>query len=286
MRDRRFGLGALALACVLAVSACGGASATPSASPTLAPTKAATPLPTASPSPSPSPTPEPDCGSLRSDVEGLTKGNEAYRANVDAQLALGCIVYLNSFSALYLVDTASGAVQKIGDFPKGSDMYDIALAPDGTLYGSDEQGRVLVSIDRWTAATTRIGRTASFVNGLTVASDGRMYGSGYAKVFVVDRRIGTATEIGSLGSYQSAGDVTPNGWGYLLLSSAVLLRIDPSDGSHASVGTAHFDTVFGLTMTAAGLFGCTSAGEFLGIDSLTGNYKVIASGLPKCYGMG
>ena len=227
-----------------------------------------------------------DCGSLRGEAGGLTSGSDAYRSNVQAQVAAGCLVYMSSGSALYRVDTASGATVKVGDYRQvGGGMWDIALAPDGTMYGLASQGAELVAIDRWTAATIDIGPTKHDMNALTVMPNGKMYGLGGAALYVVDPHSGAATEIGPTG-YGSAGDLTSDGSGSLLLASRVLVRVDPSTGSAQAIGTADFSNVLGLTMTATGLYGGTNNGELLSINVSTGEYHVIASGLPAWTGMG
>jgi len=267
------------------LSAC-GTGATPSATPT--PTPAPMPSPTPTPKPKPTPTPKPtvlDCATLRIAAKGRTLGSSAYRSNVEAQVRAGCLVYMSSPASLYLVDVASGTVVKVGDYGQVGDMFDIALAPDGTMYGLASSGSELVSIDRWTGATTDIGSTNATLNGLTVMPNGKMYGSGGTDLFAVNPHSGAATKIGSTG-YASSGDLTSDGSGSLLLASNVLVRVDPTSGSAHAIGTADFSDVFGLTMTATGLYGGTSGGQLLSIDPLTGQYRVVATGLPAWYGMG
>ena len=115
--------------------------------------------------------------------------------------------------------------------------------------------------------------------------NGKMYGSGGTDLFAVNPHSGAATKIGSTG-YASSGDLTSDGSGSLLLASNVLVRVDPTSGSAHAIGTADFSDVFGLTMTATGLYGGTSGGQLLSIDPLTGQYRVVATGLPAWYGMG
>jgi hypothetical protein len=192
---------------------------------------------------------------------------------------------MSSASSLYLVDTASGTDVKVGDYGQVGDMFDIALAPDGTMYGLASGGNELVRIDRWTAATTDIGPTNDTMNGLTVMANGTMYGSGGTDLFVIDPQSGATTHIGSTG-FESSGDLTPDGAGSLLLAATYLVRVNPADGTAQAIGTARFDNVYGLTMTATGLYGGTDDGELLRIDASTGTYQVIASGLPAWNGMG
>ena len=226
-----------------------------------------------------------DCGPLRSGAADLTPGSDPYRSNVEAQVAAGCLVYMSSASSLYLVDTASGTDVKVGDYGQVGDMFDIALAPDGTMYGLASGGNELVRIDRWTAATTDIGPTNDTMNGLTVMANGTMYGSGGTDLFAIDPQSGATTHIGSTG-FESSGDLTPDGAGSLLLAATYLVRVNPADGTAQAIGTARFDNVYGLTMTATGLYGGTDDGELLRIDASTGTYQVIASGLPAWNGMG
>jgi hypothetical protein len=87
---------------------------------------------------------------------------------------------------LVQVDLATGAVTPIGPFVPEACVRDLALAPDGTLYGIREDSRTLppfVTLVRFDTATgdpTDVGQIAGADasledGGLTLAADGTMY---------------------------------------------------------------------------------------------------------------
>jgi hypothetical protein len=87
---------------------------------------------------------------------------------------------------LVQVDLATGAVTPIGPFVPEACVGDLALAPDGTLYGlreievDEDPFVILVRFDTATGVPTDLGQVNGVASleegGLTFAADGRMFG--------------------------------------------------------------------------------------------------------------
>lgn len=206
------------------------------------------------------------------------------RAEVQMSVAAGDLVYLSTARSLYLAETGTGALTYIGDYDD-SGMFDIAMSPDGSMYGVADYGDDFVRIDPATAATTYIGRTGATVNGLGVTPDGTIVGSGYDEIYTIDRDTGHATLVGQTGGFDSAGDLSGGAPRPLFFASDVLTRVDLTTGRAAAVGSKVIGCLYGLAETASGLFGATCRGEFLKIDRSTGAYTVIHDATPTWYGM-
>ena len=192
---------------------------------------------------------------------------------------------MSTDSELYLVDTKSGDLTEVGQYTRGG-MYDIALAPGGAMYGMADTGHLLVSIDPATGETMDIGRTGAIINGLTVARDGSLLGSGSNAIYAIDGSTGLATLLGRTGGAVSAEDATQaaSGITYFAAYGSGDGRSQPP-GAFSAIGDDPVDCLYGLSATPSGLFGATCAGELLKFDVATGAFTVIASGLPSWYGM-
>lgn len=109
--------------------------------------------------------------------------------------------------SLYLIDLATGTKELIG--PVGfDDVEGTDLAPDGTLYGWDDNTDRLIRIDPQTGAGTAIGTATDVVEGvpgLTICPDGTIY--------------------------LAALDFDPRGF------PSVLYEVDPSDSSLFEIGS-------------------------------------------------
>lgn len=149
--------------------------------------------------------------------------------------------------------------------------YDIALAADGRLYGSDGGG--LYRIDLHTGGTSRIGDFGSFINGMDFVGD-TLYGSGNLWLYAIDLGSGHARMVGSNLAYASSGDL--EWYGEKLYMSAEgtwgdkLLWWDLESGRPVLVGAIGYHWVYGLAATSAGMLAFTARGEVLSIDLSTG----------------
>lgn len=224
------------------------------------------------------------CALLRSGFASLAPSTNGYRSNVDKQIESGCLVYMSTFAELYLVDTTSGAMIRVGKYGHPG-MFDIARAPNGTMLGVADFGSTLVSIDPWTAETTSIGATGSGLNGLVVDRDGNVFGSGDSTLYRVDAGTGKAVSIGPTGDNPSAGDLAIDSLGRMFLSSDILTRVDPATGSARRLGSTTLNCVHGLAATPLGLFGGSCDGQLIVLDPDTGAFSVVWDGLLEWAGM-
>jgi subtilisin family serine protease len=168
-------------------------------------------------------------------------------------------------STLYTIDLATGALTTIGPITNGPCIIDIAITPDGTLYGEDIVNDVLLSIDPGTGAGTVIGPIgfdANYAQGMDYEEEsGTLYLTSFnnatydAELRAVDVNTGNTTLIGIFGNFyevDSTGFATGGGnpdvpW---LFESPVTGTV-PADTS--VVIDVTFDTItytVGTTVTA------------------------------------
>jgi hypothetical protein len=208
------------------------------------------------------------------------------------EIPLGCTAggYAVSDSTLYSFEVPSGALASIG--PTGASMYDIALHPNGTLYGVDSVGG-LYTIDVTTGNATLLVSLSgdSDANALEATPDGTLYGATEeGELFTIDPQTGVTTDVLTYpDDLTSSGDLAAIG--SLLYASASgtgssdeLLVIDPASGSASVVGSIGFQCVYGLASYAKSLFGFTCGGDIVSIDTTTGAGTVVATGGPEYYG--
>ncbi len=149
----------------------------------------------------------------------------------DVALTPGNRLYGINYTALFDVDTATGATRQRSTLPAGSyNAFD--LAPDGTLYIGG--GRRISSID---VAT---GRLTAFAN-LPSPSSGDI-------AFVANRMLVTVT-----------GAVDDD-----------LVEVDVATRVARRLGSIGFPCVWGLAAYGATLYGFNCEGYILGIDTATG----------------
>ncbi len=153
-------------------------------------------------------------------------------------------------------------------------MFDIALDPISDILYGVTGGSRLYFIDQSTASTSLIGNTAAFINGLTFSKDGTLYGTGSNRLYTIDLATGSANLIGA-GSYSSSGDIAFDDSGNLYLSSTTgagdsLWSLDTSTGIGSLLGPTGFNNVYGLNYANSTLYGFTSSGFTIALDTLTG----------------
>lgn len=162
--------------------------------------------------------------------------------------------------------------------------YDIALAGDGTLYGSD--GSSLYRLDLLDGTATLLGSFGAFVNGMTFVGE-TLYASGLTELYTVNVGTGHAQLVGSTG-FVSAGDLQ---WFqdalYLTATAAPsdrLVRLDPVTGSGTLVGDIGFLQVYGLGVSGSRMYGVTATGDLLEIDPTSGAGVRVGSAGGRVYG--
>jgi hypothetical protein len=185
------------------------------------------------------------------------------------------------------IDLPDGTLHTLATLDES--LTDIALSPDGTLYGA-----IPGELDRvdYTAGTsTRIVDVPGRFVSLDVAPDGRFYGASMNDVYLLDVATGTATVVAHLPfRYEASGDVAFVD-GELLATANITPDMDdvlvhvPLDGSASEIlGSTFQQCVWGLAPFGSLLYGLTCDGELLSIDPASGASMVLATPGPDFYG--
>ena len=113
-------------------------------------------------------------------------------------------------STLYTLDLSTGAVTMVGSTGQNDCIIDIAIDPQGNMYGVDIIANTLVAIDKSTGASQTIGSLGSidvnYAEGMDIdQSTGILYFAGFdlntflGTMYTVDLTTGLATEVGLIG---------------------------------------------------------------------------------------
>lgn len=167
----------------------------------------------------------------------------------------------DSAGELFKLNPATGSKSLIGRMPVV--MYDIASSRSGQLFGVDARSS-LFKINASTAQVTRIGSVGGFVNGLTFAPDGKLYGSGYNHLYTINTSTGHGTLFGNFASgVNSAGDLAFDDKGNLYFTTTLdkLIRINLRSHSYTTVGSIGFHEVYGLAFMNGKLYGMSNFSE-------------------------
>ncbi len=201
----------------------------------------------------------------------------------------GCVAraLAHDMTTLMEIDLPEGTVHTLGVLPVP--LTDIALAPDGTLYGAipGELDRV----DYVLGTSTRVVDVPGRFVSLDVSPDGRFYGAANDRVYRIDVVTGTRTEVARLPfGYESSGDVAFVE-GELLATANRMASMDdvlvhvPLDGTASEIiGSIGHRCVWGLAPFGALLYGLTCTGDLLSIDPTTGRATVLAHPGAEFYG--
>ncbi len=179
---------------------------------------------------------------------------------------------------LYTLNLGTGQAHAIGNM--GVDLFDLAEDSHGNLYGVDSSSN-LYRINTSTAKLTRIGSTGVFLNALTFSINGTLYAAGNNGLYTLSTSTGHATELGTLGSNTSAGDLAFDRSGnlYLTTNANQLLRINLSARTYTDVGSIGFNEVYGLVFGSDGiLYGLSNTtDQAFSINVTTGRGTLVSS---------
>ncbi len=173
-------------------------------------------------------------------------------------------------------------------------LFDIAIAPDGTLYGLSS--RTFYSIDTNTGAATSIGRHG-IRNGNALEFD--VTGAAFAmgrnstKLYAIDTGTGAATAIGGpRRGAKSSGDLAFDSSGNLYLAGHgrrgdSLLSVDAATGAQTTVGGTGVVDLYGLAYLG-GVMYAASGTNIYAMDLATGVLGTAVSfagqGITAAYG--
>lgn len=100
-------------------------------------------------------------------------------------------------TGLTRVNTSTGVQTLVGGWGLGGKIIDaIAFAPNGTLYGVDNEGTStsLYTINRQTGLATRVGAVGNYVFGLDFTPDGTLYGAS-GEIFTINTTTGAEGQV-------------------------------------------------------------------------------------------
>ncbi len=170
-------------------------------------------------------------------------------------------------STLYTLDLSTGATTLVGNSGQPDCIIDIAIDPQGNMYGVDLVADTFVAIDKTTGASQTIGSLGIFVNyaqGMDLdQSTGTLYYAAYTssgQIYTIDLTTGVATLVGPIGP---AGDeldamaIAVASGPCATPSDVPWLSEDLTGGTVPSGGS----TPVTVTMDATGLTGGTYAGN-------------------------
>src|SRR5579885_3917809 len=109
------------------------------------------------------------------------------------------LIWVTSGSKLATYDVATKEFNIIGD--TGRTMFDIAMSPNGILYGIDSTGHTLYTIDRSTAISKEVAVLSpnGFVNSLTFGQHGALYACQDTNLVKIHPQTGIVTTLGNIG---------------------------------------------------------------------------------------
>jgi hypothetical protein len=190
--------------------------------------------------------------------------------------------FAESPSDLYGVNLPAGSVMNIGA-TSGDELDDIALAPDGTLYGVGGPG--LYTVDTKTGAAKFVVSVDEIFNALDFAPDGTLYGAleGGGEVYTIDPKTGDTTQVATYpAGYESSGDLAVIGNQLLATVTSggtgndVLVSIDLTTFEASVIGTTGYRQIYGLAAYGTQLFGYTDSGLVIQIDPTTAKTTLLA----------
>lgn len=170
------------------------------------------------------------------------------------------------------IDDTTGQYARLYSTPR---FTDIALAPDGNLWGITFDS--LYSVDLNTGITRYVGAlVGDSLNGLGFSTDGSLYGTGRNKFYSLDLNTGKASTLASIFAFASSGDIVFDAardvfWATSASSIGDILLTITRDGKATRIGSIGFRSVYGLAFDDRGtLLGYTDNGVQLALDLNTG----------------
>ncbi len=163
------------------------------------------------------------------------------------------LVYIESEQrkTLFLVNLDDCSVKTIGEMPEI--MLDIAMSPDGQLYGVTASSK-LYKIDRNTGAGEYIADTPLIFNALVYGANDSLYAAGInGEIYRIKPATGVYTFLGRCG-YYSGGDLTfYKGSLYLAGRFGALIAINLNDVTKSKlVGSMGVNNIFGIITVGTG----------------------------------
>ncbi len=194
-------------------------------------------------------------------------------------------MYVHTSDELYVIDDQNFDMTLIGPFglpAAEGGITDLAVTPDGTLYGIS--ATKLFKLDGVTGAATYIANVPGVTNvGLTFLPDGTLLATDKSGgVRQINPASGVTNEVGVFGGgYATAGDLVAVADGTMFAISDdgpngneannnVLLVVNTETGDATPVGQIGFGGVYGCAVANNKVYAFTSQGHVIEIDPVTG----------------
>jgi hypothetical protein len=186
---------------------------------------------------------------------------------------------------LYEVDVPSGALTQVGGMI-GAFASDIALASDGTLYLTDSYD--LYTVDRASATSVEVAPILPLhmyagLGTFPMAGAPLYTVADTNQVFSVDPMAGASNPVASLpAGLEPDGDLSAvNGTLYVALlgqngTTDTLASVDVSGMTITPIGDTGSAHLYGLATLGGVLYGLSSTGEIVTIDTATGTAQSVA----------
>ncbi len=197
----------------------------------------------------------------------------------DAMLGCQARAIAHTRTDLYEIRLPSGVVNKIG--PTTGTLTDVALHPDGTLYGVRFDG--LCEIDLKTGGCkTPVRSLSGNPVGLDFSPDGMLYGAAGTNVYSINRTTGVTTNVATYPTGMSAsGDLAFVGSRMLGTATSgsgddSLVEFNLATRTGRSLGRTGFRCIWGLAAYGPTLYGLTCEGRVISIDPITAKSKELS----------
>lgn len=203
----------------------------------------------------------------------------------------GCIAraLAHDETRLYEIDLPSGVLHALGETPVV--LTDLALHPDGTLYGAVGGRLVRVDYEAGTVADV-VDVPGAFV-GLDVSPEGEMFGSVDDRIVRFDLERGRTSIVARFpAGLVASGDVAfVEGRLYATVRGGRggdwLVEVSLAPGGRARIiGATGHECIWGLAPFGDRLYGLTCEGRLVLVDTRTGAATTLASPGARFYGAG
>lgn len=194
-------------------------------------------------------------------------------------------------SFLYEIDLPSGDLNLLAPLPVG--LTDLALNPDGNLYGPADGALYRVDYDAGTA--DRVVDVPGTFNALDFSPTGGLYGAVDDRVVEIDVVRGTVRTVARFPPMLiTSGDLAFVGSRLFATTTRdasatspdVLVEVDLTTGTSRVVNSVGHRCVWGLAPLGDTLYGLTCEGLLLRIDTTTARGEVLRTGSARFYGAG
>ena len=195
--------------------------------------------------------------------------------------AVGTTVFVHTRDTLYTVNDINFDLVHIGEFGVEDSITDLAITPDGRLFGIS--GEALYQINATTGAATFVADVPGVLNvGLTFLPNGQLLATDKeGGVREISPDTGAVTEVGKFGgNFGTAGDLVAVADGTMFAigefqdespgDSDLLLTVNTGDGVAEYVGQIGYGDVFGTAFANGRVYAFTSTGQIIEISPTTG----------------